>query len=187
MKNLMLVFVLLVSGIGFGQGNPAKMRLPQQGSYHMDHEDFEKLNGDSLSQEVFKIFNEYRLYVGLSELEFDTTLQKAADIQARYCLSIHESTHIQNNNVKLKTPPMRLNSVDPKGIIDFKAEIASKNDYMFTITTKRTLTQYVLDLFYLSKSHRNIIESSESTKIGISIYKGVEFDSRFYVVAVFGK
>ena len=191
MKNLMLVLVLLVSGIGYSQENPAKS-LDRQGTYHMTREDIrnsnewivKELDGDSLSQEVFKIFNEYRRYVGVHELVFDTTLQKAADIQSKYCLSIHESTHIQKNNPTMKTPPMRLSSVDPKGVIDFVSEISSKNNHRFTISSKRTLSQYILDLFYFSESHRNIIESSEATKIGIAIYKG---GSRFYVVAVFGK
>ena len=112
MKNLMLVLVLLVSGIGYSQENPAKMIDKNPEVYKLTHDDFDNLNSfyetelnvDSLSQEVFKIFNEYRRYVGIHELVFDTTLQKVADIQAKYCLSIRESTHIQKNNPTMNPP-----------------------------------------------------------------------------------
>jgi uncharacterized protein YkwD len=192
MKNLVLTLVLLVSGICFSQENPAKMIDSNPSVYKMSDDDWDnlnsfyerELNGDSISQEVFKIFNDYRRYVGLHELSFDTTLQKTADIQAKYCSSIGKSTHIQNNNSTLKTPPLRLKKVDPSGKIKFKGEISSRNDYMSTITRKRTLSQSILDLFYYSKSHIKIIESVESTKIGVSIHKNEYGD--LFVVAVFG-
>jgi hypothetical protein len=175
MKNLVLTLVLLVSGICFSQENPAKMIDSNPSVYKMSDDDWDnlnsfyerELNGDSISQEVFK-----------------TTLQKTADIQAKYCSSIGKSTHIQNNNSTLKTPPLRLKKVDPSGKIKFKGEISSRNDYMSTITRKRTLSQSILDLFYYSKSHIKIIESVESTKIGVSIHKNEYGD--LFVVAVFG-
>lgn len=191
MKKLLILLVLLVSGLSFGQENPAK-EMPQLAPvYDMSEEDMlemnrfiaSDLNTDSVAQETFKIFNEYRRYVGVSELEFDTTLQKAALIQAEYMADNYLSTHI-HSNPKLKTPPMRLKSVDPDGVLKFDSEIATSVDYIFNISRKRNLSQQILDGFYYSKSHISIIEKIEPTKVGIGIVKnGVSY----YVVAVFGK
>jgi uncharacterized protein YkwD len=192
MKKLMVLLVVLVSGLGYSQENPAKMLEKNPKSYKFKPEDFRNLNSfyekgvnrDSVVIEVFKIFNEYRRYVGVHELVYDTTLQKVADIQSKYCLSIGESTHIQENNPSMKTPPMRLKSVDPKGRIKFVGEISSRDNYKSTITRNRTISQNILDLFYFSTSHKKIIESTEATKIGISIHID---GSEIFTVAVFGK
>jgi uncharacterized protein YkwD len=193
MEKLLVLLVLLVCGMGYSQENPAKMIPEVAPTYEMTPSDFREwnsfaendLNVDSVEQETFKIFNEYRKYVGASELVFDTTLQKVAFIQCKYISTLYKTTHT-NPDPNLRTPKMRLSSVDVNNELEYVSEIVARNEYTFNITRKRTLSQQILDLFYYSVSHKEIIESSKPTKIGISIVKK-ENSGSYYVVVLFGK
>jgi len=182
MKNLILVLFTLFSFTTFSQENPAFDFRQGPKEYIMTEEDFQELikfkksdlNIDSLKEEIFKIFNEYRRYKGLPEFEYSYVLEKAANIQVKYMGENRILTH-SHKDKKLKTIKDRIEYVDSDEIMisEKYGEICSGGGggYVGRFAIKRTLSQYVLDRFYNSGPHRHIIEREVYTDMGIGIYK----------------
>ena len=181
MKNLILVLFTLFSVTAFSQENPAFDFRQGPKEYIMTEEDAEEflkfcssdLNIDSLKEEIFKIFNEYRRYKNLPEFEYSDVLEKAANIQVKYMGENRILTH-SHKDKKLKTVKDRIEYVDSDEIMisERYGEICSGGGgYVGRFAIKRTLSQYVLDRFYNSGPHRHIIEKEMYTDMGIGIYK----------------
>jgi len=182
MKNLILVLFTLFSFTAFSQENPAFDFRQGPKEYIMTEEDFQELikfkksdlNIDSLKEEIFKIFNEYRRYKGLPEFEYSYVLEKAANIQVKYMGENRILTH-SHKDKKLKTIKDRIEYVDSDEIMisERYGEICSGGGggHAGRFAIKRTLSQYVLDIFYNSGPHRHIIEREVYTDMGIGIYK----------------
>jgi uncharacterized protein YkwD len=124
MKNLILVLFTLFSFTTFSQENPAFDFRQGPKEYIMTEEDGEEflkfcsndLNIDSLKEEIFKIFNEYRRYKNLPEFEYSDVLEKAANIQAKYMGENRILTH-SHKDKKLKTIKDRIEYVDSDEIM----------------------------------------------------------------------
>ena len=182
MKNLILTLFTLLSVTAFTQENPALRYEQNPKEYIMTEEDSEEflkfcssdLNIDSLKEEIFKIFNEYRRYKNLPEFEYSDVLEKSANIQAKYMGENRIVTHSHKDN-ELKTTKDRIEYVDINEVMisERYGEICSGGDgFIFEkFATKRTLSQYVLDTFYNSGPHKHIIEREVYTDMGIGIYK----------------
>jgi uncharacterized protein YkwD len=194
MKNIILIIVsVLITTQLFGQVNPAKERVKQTEPYRLTIEDIENLmsfgskefNSDSMNTEFFVILNEYRRFKNLPELTFDTLLFKTADIQTQYCTTKKKLSHI-NSNPSLRHPSDRLKSIDTNYNVTFKGEIILETVHMMAISEGRSIIEHMLDMFYNSPPHKEIMENRESTKVGISIKRNNE-NKRHYCVVVFGK
>ena len=180
MKNLILVLFTLFSVTTFTQENPALLNEQDPKEYIMTEEDFQELikfkksdlNIDSLKEEIFKLFNEYRRYKGLPEFEYSEVLEKSANIQVKYMGENRIVTH-SHKDKKLKTTKDRIEYVDINQVMisEKYGEICSRKNYVNIIVRKRTLPQSVLDGFYSSLAHRHIIEKEMYTDMGIGIYK----------------
>ena len=180
MKNLILVLFTLFSVTTFSQENPALLNEQNPKEYVMTEEDFQEfirfkksdLNIDSLKQEIFKLFNEYRIYKGLPEFEYSEVLEKSANIQVKYMGENRILTH-SHKDKKLKTTKDRIEYVVINDVMvsEKYGEICSQKNYVNIIARKRTLPQSVLDGFYSSLAHRHIIEKEMYTDMGIGIYK----------------
>ena len=191
MKNLILVLFTLFSFTTFSQENPAFDFRQGRKEYIMTEEDFQEflrfkksdLNIDSLKEEIFKLFNEYRRYKGLPEFEYSKVLEKSANIQVKYMGENRIVTH-SHKDKKLKTTKDRIEYVDINQVMisEKYGEICSGcGAFIFEkFVTKRTLSQYVLDIFYNSEPHRHIIEKEMYTDMGIGIYKEKNSET-FYV------
>ena len=189
MKNLITLLILLVTLNGYSQTNPAKLYNKSGEKHKTSYEEIKytielsnTVNLDSLTKEVYYIFNEYRRYVGVDTLIFDSILTKAAEIQSKYCLSIDKCTH-SNENSDNETPIKRLKNVDKNNTLKFTGEICSIDKIFMAVNRKRSIDEDILDGYYSSLPHRKILEKDYSTKIGISIHK---YKDALYVVAVFG-
>ena len=118
MKNLILVLFTLFSVTTFSQENPALLNEQNPKEYVMTEEDLQEfirfkksdLNIDSLKQEIFKLFNEYRIYKGLPEFEYSEVLEKSANIQVKYMGENRILTH-SHKDKKLKTTKDRIEYV----------------------------------------------------------------------------
>jgi uncharacterized protein YkwD len=191
MKNLILTLFTLLSVTAFTQENPALLNEQNPKEYIMTEEDFQELlrfkksdlNIDSLKEEIFKIFNEYRRYKNLPEFEYSDVLEKSANIQAKYMGENRIVTHSHKDN-ELKTTKDRIEYVDINEVMisEKYGEICSQNNYINVIARKRTLPQSVLDGFYNSGPHRHIIEKEMYTDMGIGIYK--EKNSQTFYVCI---
>ena len=192
MRNLLLLVVLSVFSQVFGQVNPAKDRVKRTEPYRIKIKDIENLmsfgskefNSDSMNTEFFMILNEYRRFKNLPELTLDTLLFKTADIQTQYCTSKKKISHI-NSNPSLRHPSDRLKSVDTNFNVTFKGEIILDTVHMMAISRGRSIIEHMLDMFYNSPPHKEVMENSESTKVGISINRNND-NKRLYCVVVFG-
>ena len=189
MKKLITLLLVLVTLNGYSQANPAKLYNESGEKRKTSYEEIKyavelsnTLNLDSLTKEVYYIFNEYRRYVGLDTLIFDSILTKAAEIQSKYCLSISESTH-SNENTNYETPIKRLKNVDKNNTLKYTGEISSIKSIFVSVNRKRSISEDILDGFYTSLPHRKILEEDYSTKIGISIHR---YKDELYTIAVFG-
>jgi len=188
MKKVMTLLIVFIPLFIYSQNNPAKFYDKNKTSYPIDGEilnlcsNFAKseINKDSLINEIYVLFNEYRKYVGLDTLILDTNLSKAAEIQSKYCLLIDEVTHENSNFLTSKD---RLNKT-VTGNIKWIGEIITISDFLIGLCRNRSLSESVLDSFFNSSAHKNIIEQSDSTKIGISVQK---FKDIVYTVIIFGK
>ena len=80
MKKLITLLLVSIPLFIYSQNNPAK--LYDKNSFILDGEILNlsasfarsEINKDSLINEIYVLFNEYRKYVGLDTLIFDTTL-----------------------------------------------------------------------------------------------------------------
>lgn len=193
MKNLLLIVVLSIFSQVFSQVNPAKKIVKQTEPYRIKISDIETMksfgnkefNSDSMNTEFFNILNEYRRFKKLPEVTLDTLLFKTADIQTKYCTSKQNLTHI-NSDPTLRNPWNRLKSVDSNFKVTFKGEIILETAHMVSISLGRPIIGHMLDIFYNSPPHKEIMENGESTKVGISIHRNEE-NNRLYCVVVFGK
>lgn len=186
MKKLITLLMAFASLFIYSQNNPAKLYDKNKTSYTIDVEKLKlcsnfaksEINKDSLINEIYVLFNEYRKYVGLDTLILDTNLSKAAEIQSKYCLSIKEVTH---ENKNFHTPKDRLNKT-VNGGIEWTGEIITTTDFLIGLCRNRSLSEDILDSFFTSPPHKKTMELRESTKVGISVQKDKD---KIYSVIIF--
>ena len=127
----------------------------------------------TVERETFNAVNEYRKANGLNELKWDSQLHAAAEIRAKECSILWDSSHKR-----------------PDGTIF--SNILFENNYKFTYAsenlckskTERATAEHMIQLLKDSPKHNDAMLSSRITKCGFAVYESAETGCT-YLVQIF--
>ena len=190
MKNLMLVLVLLVSGIGYSQDHcfcdfvrsrSTKTYEFKDQSHLMEYLRFndslrKNFNGVVVEDSILFLINKDRISNNLTTLVRDTILDKASELQSKYCA---------NNSITTHDNPIEGDFQDRGRKFGLKYEVVTNMTLEIVYTKQKSPAQLVVCNFLLSKGHTYAIRDPENTKCGISVHRSPYNHNDFYTVIVF--
>ena len=181
MKNLMLVLVLLVSGLGYSQKPSKVTQLPTITKKVRDS--LKKIAAQPIDLsvvevELIEMINDYRVENGLNRLERHPLLDSSARFQSTYMSSIGESTH-KNSTKGMETTGKRVTKFMGKTSKYIAENSGNFSIYMGCIRQNRSISERNFDGWRESHYHNLILLSKEVNYIGLSL---VRDGDRIYTV-----
>lgn len=191
MKNLVLVLVLLVSGIGFSQTNHKGYSevtvLPTITKKERDS--LKKIAAQPIDlkkveDELVDMINDYRVENGLQPLQRHSLLDSAAHFQSSYMAESGDVTHY-NPSVNMENSDRRVTKYMGKTSKYIVENASSKSIYFNVVRENKTVAESIFIGWKSSVDHNKILLYKDTNLVGVSITRNGDkvysvFDSAKY-------
>ena len=180
MKNLMLVLVLLVSGLGYSQKPSKVTQLPTITKKVRDS--LKKIAAQPIDLsvvevELIEMINDYRVENGLHPLERHPLLDSAARFQSTYMCSVDDATHY-NPEKGMENSDKRVTKFMGK-TSKYIVENSSNRSIYLSLRQNQELVENIFNGWRNSVGHNKVLLYPYTNLIGLSL---VRLGDRIYSV-----
>lgn len=177
MKKLVFAASLLVSSLTFSQTK----QLTSTQIKKADSIVKSNINFKLIESELIVLINAYRLSLNLDTLIYDSNIQKAAEYQVNYNISINKLTHSNIGSMNdLLTRVEQFTSIRPSTAGEVLANMAP----LFSSAYNQTIAQFIIDMWKKSPGHNSILISPRMKSIGVSVNRKDRNSATIFACAV---
>lgn len=170
MKKFLVVLAVAVSSVGFGQ----VIQITKQ--KHIDALTYSNSDLDikQFESELLNLINAYRNEHGLSKLDLDSNLHKAALVQSEYMVSINKVTHVNSNSDFSNFSKRIIYFLE--GQKKYSVENCCTGNLYLCFIEGLSPAQQIFDLWKNSPGHNANMLNLNINKIGVSLSRSISND-----------